>query len=459
MAATKAVKNKYLLISIIQIVFLILIPTGSWGNIEMWCWEISIYSIIILAFQLYSLRWFTSKSHMLFPTFIVLSYLFHLSHIALYIYDSDIAEQFRENSVMRKGNVIEAATIVVRSLICIYWGAVTYLAFWKKKKSLVVNPEVFQPHIAFVIIITIVGFLADASYTIYVSIIEGYGNDEANMFTTFIRPFTFLLPAGIAFILLRSKLSLNTKNVVFFLFILYKGVSMMGGYRAFALITIVLAFYFYTRVCYKIKLNVKNIAIGVVIAYVVSIAMVGIRNTRSEGVSIAEIQALTSQSDVNPILDQLSEFGLTMNIISILLDAKHGEGTGGSQLLLSLLAPIPGISEILGDTKKMSLTSALNLQYAGGSYIGDLLFDFGVYGIIPASLIFGVFFGWIFNLFESDIDRKYYNHVAFLFPVMVDLIFCIRTSMIRLPRVFVWYSLIFFTFWIIFGRKGIRFKK
>ncbi len=458
MTIRETVVRRYILVSILQVVFLVLMPTGSWGDVDTWCWEISIFSLMVLIFQLYSFRWFTVKKHLLLPTFIVLSYLFHLSHIALYLYDPQIAEQFKENSAMRRSGTIEAVTIAVRAMICIYWGAVTFLTLWKKKKSIILDTKVYQPRIVFIIIITIVGFLADASYTIYVSIIEGYGNDEANMFTTIIRPFTFLLPAGIAFILLRTTLSLKTKNFFFFLFILYKGVSMMGGYRAFALITIVLAFYFYTRVCYRIKINFKTIAIGIIFVYVGSIAMVGIRDTRHEGVSMAEIQELTSQSDVNPILNQLSEFGLTLNVTSVLLDAKHGEASGGDNIIIAFLSVVPGISGIIEDTNIKSLNTALNLQSAGGSYISDLLYDFGTYGIIPASLLFGLLFGKVFNIFESDIDRKYYNHVAFLFPVMVDFIFCIRTSMVRLPRVFVWYALIFFFFWLIFSGKGIKFK-
>lgn len=235
---------------------------------------------------------------------------------------------------------------------------------------------------------------------------------------------------------------------------------MLTGYRAFALITMVLMFYLYTKTCYHFKLTFKTSILGLVAVFFGSALLASIRDTRNAGFDINEIYSLIADTEKNPLLNILAEFGITLNVMTELYSELHGVGTGGEQLLASIMSVVPGIRVLMPnvDFDSMTLDTALSMHHLGGSYTSDMLYDFGSAGFIPASFLLGMIYGKVYTSFEMFIKYKYYNHVAVMFPVMVDLFFTIRTSLARMPRTALWYFALFFFLWVLFSRKGVHFK-
>ena len=150
----------------------------------------------------------------------------------------------------------------------------------------------------------------------------------------------------------------------------------------------------------------------------------------------------------------MAEFGGTQNVVCQVVSTFGGTAAGGKQLLGSILSIIPGISSIVTmDFSKMSLESAMNSHAIGGTYIGDLLFDFGSPGLFWSAIILGIVFFEIYELYEKSIVRSNYFYVALLAPIIVDLIFCVRSSMAKMPRMTIWYLVLFLLLHLLLNRK------
>ena len=448
------------MVSLLMVLALLIVPEGGNVTIQEWCNEITIFAILILFIQVSTYRWFSQESDYLIPMFIVVSYFFHFSQIALYNFSPEMSEQFTKYSVMRSGYVKEAAVVAAQSIICVYWGIITYLVFFKKEETKEVLSILYNPSPTFIFVLLAIGFVSDFVYNIYVMFTIGYGNVETNTLLNTIRLFSLLFPSGIVLLFTRDNISLNTKHVIFIAFILYKVVCMLTGYRAFALITMVLMFYLYTKTCYHFKLTFKTSILGLVAVFFGSALLASIRDTRNAGFDINEIYSLIADTEKNPLLNILAEFGITLNVMTELYSELHGVGTGGEQLLASIMSVVPGIRVLMPnvDFDSMTLDTALSMHHLGGSYTSDMLYDFGSAGFIPASFLLGMIYGKVYTSFEMFIKYKYYNHVAVMFPVMVDLFFTIRTSLARMPRTALWYFALFFFLWVLFSRKGVHFK-
>ena len=180
--------------------------------------------------------------------------------------------------------------------------------------------------------------------------------------------------------------------------------------------------------------------------------MVAVRETRQTGVDLSVMAGMGVAN--NPILDLLAEFGITLNVLIVDLRELAGRGMDGGQLYTSLLSIVPGASSLFPgvDFDGLTMDTALDLRGIGGSYVGDLLFDFGIKGIIWSSFVLGIFISWMFETFETAIENKRYALLAFLFPLTVDVVFCVRSSLAKMPREIVWYFFIFMALKIVLSK-------
>ena len=179
--------------------------------------------------------------------------------------------------------------------------------------------------------------------------------------------------------------------------------------------------------------------------------LVGIRDSRHEGVDIGTIVNAMFDFKNSAIISSLSEFGYSINIINVVLENGGNKAHGG--LLYCLLDVVPYISSFTGEGNERSMDAILGLRNIGGNVIADLLFGYGRNAIFFTSFIVGLLYSFFFELFERAMEKRDPFILAYSFPILVDLIFCARSSITKMPREIAWYFIIIYLLTVVFPRK------
>lgn len=457
--------NKYRVFvdsSLVIIGLLLFLPaictSKSDASIE-WSLQVLVFALIAFICQFVSFKRLVSCPRVLFLAFILLSYLFNISQVVLFGIGFELSSSLAWNSVFNTTYVVEATFLALKSILYLFWGGIAYYTFFYKNR-ITLQPPPSPPRKIFLYVVLVIGIVFDVLNSIVVPIVYGYYDVETTTTRLFLRYVSCFFSSAIVLFLTHPGFSKRERKIFLILFVFYKAVCMLTGYRAFALINIVLAFFIYHRTVNKIKLSFKTALLGVFVMIIGTTYMVVIRETRLDGVDLA---GMTDTSLVgNPILDILSEFGTTLNVVCQTLQETNGRGIGGGQLFTSLLSILPGVSNLFPnlDFSAMTMDTAMELRHMGGSYVGDLLFDFGEGGIALGSFILGAFVAFFFESFERALEQKRFVYAAYLFPIAIDIIFCVRSSLAKMPREIVWYFFMYFFIWVLFAgaRKGQRFS-
>lgn len=452
LVSQRGVLLHYLILSIVLLGFLFLLPALGAGAVSIkWSLTVFIFCALLLAFQIISIRWFIPRQRLIFILFIILSYLFNISQVFLYGIGYELSENVGWASILKSNDVQDATIIAIKSIICFFWGGVTFFVFFNNSNSKKNFLE--TPGKLFVTVLLVVGFLCDVITNIYYPIAYGYAEGESSLLRTMLRLFGFLFSSAIVLKLSDCSIPKERRKMILLFFIGYKLICMMTGYRAFSLINIAMAVYVYVRVTGGLKLTFKAVVLTIGAIVIGSALLVTVRNTRQTGVDLSSMAGIGVSG--NPIFDIIAEFGITLNVIIAALRDMNGIGVGGGQLFTSFLSIIPGASSLFPNVDFYGLTmdTALDIRGIGGSYIGDLVFDFGANGISVSSFILGIILTPLFESFERAIDQKRYVYMAFMFPMMVSFIYCVRSSLAKMPREFVWFFIIFYILWLFFAKR------
>ena len=445
-------------------IFLLLIMPDSEGKAASpeWCREVSYYLFVLLAFQLFFLKWIMRDFRILPLIFIIILYLFNFPQIILYGFDLEQVDRHEGySSIFYYSNVPDVFVIAVRAIMAIFWGFCATISFQSKNGNKVANKDVYirvyrQPS---VLLIFTIGFIADLICNVFVVITMGYADIDNVPYMNIVKYFSFLLSASVVIIFANPTVSLSTKRNVLIAFLIYKLLCMFGGYRGFALINILLVLYVYHRICLPFKFRAKHIILGLLIIQLGSGMMKGIRDTRQEGVDVGKV--VTSMFDLNnnAVLALLSDFGVSLGITCEVMETTNGKPIEGTYLFGSIATVVPGSSSLVKRFGYHNMDEELGLRNAGGSLIADLVFDYGAESILWTALILGMIYGFIFERFESSLKHLSPFALAYLFPILVDLIFCARSSLAKIPREVVWYFLIIGFFTIIIPRRKIELSR
>jgi hypothetical protein len=188
--------------------------------------------------------------------------------------------------------------------------------------------------------------------------------------------------------------------------------------------------------------------------------LVGIREARTSGMNIETIISYTFNLKANILFNMMSEFGITQNVLCLVQDSVEGFGNKGLQLLYSFIIMIPGISTIAPnlDYKNAFLEDTLNIHNYGGTYVGDILFDFGRDGLLLGCIVLGILFAALYEWFERNIEEGNTLSVAIAAPVITELIFSVRSSLAKMPRMVSWYLAVII-FLVLFTKSVRRGEK
>lgn len=450
---------KFAVLFVISFFILLIIPDYQQQTASQeWCRQIALISLGMLLFQIFSLRWMMLEFRFLPLMFLIILYMFNFPQVILYGFDLEQVERHQGySSIFYYNNVPQAVDLAFKSITGIFLGMSLILIRQAKWSHSSTNDKVIKLYrLPAIIIIFTLGFIADLVCNVFVVLTMGYASMESVPYMNIVRYFSLLLPSAIVIILSSPSFTLIRKKQILFIFVIYKVLCMLGGYRAFSLISILLTFYIYYKLCSPFKIKLKHILVAIIIIHLGSGMMKGIRDTRQQGVNVGTIFGSMFDMNNNAILSLLSDFGVSLSIISEVLESTNGLPIKGSYLIGSFTTIIPGASFIVGDAGYQNMDEELGLRNAGGSLIGDLVYDYGANNVVISSLLLGLIFGLIFEKFETSLSKLSPFLLAYLLPIMVDLLFCVRSSLAKMPREIVWYFLLlgFLTFFI--PRRKVR---
>ena len=408
-----------------------------------WLKIINMLTVIVLIVQLFIIKTQRYEIFSLSSIFLIFSYIFHMSYQFLMLINYDFESMAYAIPIYRYGkNIFRVASqYSLMSIMMLFLGMIIAThngENGKKKQKKHIMMRNFNKKLGLLIIIIslpvdlyiLVTRLRGMSLNGYIGAIEVSSNP--------IIPYiSYLLLPGVFLYLTSVKMNLRKVRIVAILYVLYKIVGTFTGLRAYVILQIILFVYLYFRCIEKPK--AKTIIYGIVVAYLVLSWFIVIRNSRGEGLNIMSLIKVFN-SDNNVILNSLSEFGFTINVVCIAVQNK-AEHIFGGQILYSILAIVPKVSVLFSKFSDYNIYNALDLSKYGSSYIGDFYFDFGYWGMM-ACAIYGLFIQKISNYINKSIASKNYYGIALWLPVTVDILFSVRSGTYKLPRVFIWTSTI-----------------
>lgn len=456
MLQSEAKRNiyKYAIFLVLSIFFVIMIPESPTATTE-WCRSIALFLLVLFMFQVLSFRWVLGKqSHVLPIIFLLILYIFNFPQIVLNGFNIDPTDETNPAKMLVNSSMITTSVhVAITSIVGLFLGMTIVYAV--RNKDFVKRDMIVIKDYSTVAIFTIflLGFVADIIVNVISIVLYGYSDEvvEGLPYMNIIRVFSLLLPSAVILSFTKPSYSLVTKRNILLLFVLYKIFCMMGGYRGFALINVLLVLFSYYKLCSPFKIKLKHVIIGVIILVLGSGVMVGIRDSRQTGVDINVVIDAMFDFKNNAVLSLLYEFGWSINVINIVL-SEIGENSSRG-LLGSFLDIIPGVSSLGLSSSENSMDSQLGLRFFGGNLIADLLWGYGRNLLFLSSFILGIIYAVFFELFERSLLKRNPFLLAYLFPILVDFIFCARSTITRMPRGIVWYFLLLLFLTKCFTRK------
>lgn len=430
------------------------------NNFQQYSKLVTPFILIMFFTQLVLLKFLLPRRRLLMYLVVTLFYIFHLSHVILNSFGYDFGSNERNNILFRfsGGICIEATNLILKACCGFFIGITIYFIFcnhtgrFETKMNYygIERKNDFLSNKFLCILCIVIGFLADIFFSITAIIAQRtYGYEAVGESTAAIsyavRLASYLLLTGVLLIIQDESASLRKKRIVVLLFCTYKFVIMSSGLRAYSLINIIITLFAYFKMTSSsTKIKLKHMILGLISIQLVGGIIVGIRETRAMGIDFKIIASYMFDVKSNILFNMMGEFGITQNVICAILAATKGVAAGGTQLISSFILMIPFASKLFPryDFNSAMLESKLNIHNYGGSYIGDVLFDFGSSMIIPSCIILGIIFAVLFEWFEYNLETRNIEKTAIMAPIIVEFVYCVRSSMAKMPRMIAWYVIL-----------------
>ncbi len=230
----------------------------------------------------------------------------------------------------------------------------------------------------------------------------------------------------IGYILLMLSFDRNIikARMVLVLSVLLLGAEMLSGGRVYAVVSIISIVYCYINCIEKPK---KKTLIAVLIAGFFALKLLTVITTlrTSSVITISAIGKGLLSTDHSFIVNALDEFGSTFFTIRETLtevpsNLPYHYGQSYIKAWSLVLLNINGMLEPLQQSIEYPVKFALKYAY-GGSYIGELYYNFGYIGLLFAPLI-GILVGKISNkTYCYLVLRRYYSLAYWIMPMFASL--------------------------------------
>jgi hypothetical protein len=421
------------------LILLILNNISELGYNE-WLTTVNLLTLLVFIIQIGFIKLLKNDIFSISGMFLIFSYLFHLSYPFLFFIDYNLDVMSYADSTVRYGTDIfrTAVSYSLASIIMLFLGMIMVIEksnidFIRAKKN---N---FNKKLG--IIFIIIALPIDI-YLLIIRLLSmvtmGYTGDVAD--SSLLLFISYLLLPGV-FLYISSIHDTRKVRIIAIGYIIYKLIGTFTGLRAYTILQIILFLYLYLNSIEKFKL--KTTIYGIITGYFMLSWFIVIRNTREIGITLTSLLEIFDINN-NVILNSLTEFGVTINVVCITF-AYQVEHVFGGQVIYSLLAIVPNVRQIFSQFDDYNIYNALDVFKYGGSYIADFYFDFGYWGLIACS-IYGLIIQKISNFVNKSLKKGNYYGIAIWLPVIVDILFSVRSGTYKLPRVFIWTAIMMIIF-------------
>jgi hypothetical protein len=381
--------------------------------------------------------------------FLIVSFIFHLSHLILILIDSPVIKWYDLRGFTSNDIYIKSIVFTIKVQAFVVLGILL-----AKKKSLKIElknitssrNESVDKHIIYKIglILLMIGIVPRLYIDIsrFVLFISGNYLATYNLsLSGVIVVISGMVDSGIILILIGKKDSPKFCKRVFTITLIYLTLIMFSGHRANSMITILTLVYVYFDIIKT--LNKKSIFLWglgaysfvVLISLIADIRMLGNFNINV----ILEYGSKLIKS--SPILEILGEFGTSLKSVIYSIStfpdlSSHSYGTNYLKGLLLVFPNFGGfLTSIINDITY--IFHFPNNAMMGGSYIGELYYAAGELGIIFAMLV-GLILGKVSNklLFAKNTkDWRVYAIYIIIFP---NILWWSRDFFYTMIREIVW---------------------
>jgi hypothetical protein len=414
------------------LILLILNNLSELGYDE-WLKTVNLLILLVFIIQIGLIKLLKNDIFSISGIFLIFSYLFHLSYPFLFFINYDLGAMSYADPTVRYGTDIfrTAVSYSLASIIMLFLGMIMVIEKSHNIDFIDAKKNDFNKKLGILSIIVALPIDIYLLITRLLSMVTmGYTGDVAD--SSLLLFISYLLLPGV-FLYISSIQDTRKVRIIAIGYIIYKLIGTFTGLRAYTILQIILFLYLYLKSIEKFKL--KTAIYGIITGYFMLSWLIVIRNTRETGITLTSLLEIFDINN-NVILNSLTEFGITINVVCITF-AYQVEHVFGGQVMYSLLAIVPKVTQIFSQLDDNNIYNALDLFKYGGSYIADFYFDFGYWGLI-ACLIYGLIIQKISNFVNKSLKSGNYYGVAIWLPVVVDIIFSVRSGTYKLPRVFIW---------------------
>ena len=402
--------------------------------------------------------------------FLLFSYIFHVGQYFLFMFKLTADIPF---NIVSLSSYLEMAKALQFYILCqnsIFLGIVIVCLYFPTKKLLSCKALILDDQ-KNILKIAVILILLGIFPKLYIDISKlklfldgGYLNTYAFKSFGFLNVIAHFVEYGILILLYYFS-----KNKKMSLLLLVAGIMLeipiiLSGNRGWAIICILMYLWLFFKNIIVFKFNIKSI-FNVVLILIVLWFLLSIVNFISDNRSFTFdsikdlLKLYVPYMKKFPLTDILGEFGGTMiSLIYIMrfvpVVSPHGCGVG---YVAGLLNVFPNIGGFLSNFREeMVFVYALPPEVSfslGGSYIGELYYNFGYFSIFFA-LILGIVIGIIFNLLQQMEEEN----KSLVFPVCIcifaTLLWWIRDYFSGIIREIVWVSIFIIIVNLILKWKG-----
>ena len=392
---------------------------------------ILLMTVLQLLMQMYFLYKKSDTIIQLPIIFLVISYIFHISRLLIEVifnYKDNIQPQY-----LSWFSFNDVKYSVLFYMVCTFFyclGIVIY-AFYDKKphKKIKENKYLFCSKNMFMliaIVLLVIGIIPRMMIDINSLIMRINGN--------YLSVYSLDLSGkgGLASLVYTAILMIvyavedrKKANIIIFISFFWEIIVMFSGMRFDAISFIIALLYIYFTK--EKKIMIKDLIKYFILLFFILVLINTIRNLRTDAFSISIfIKTFIEQILKNPIIEMFAEMG--SSLLSVILPYKfvpknvsYGYGLTYIKTILSL---IPKIGNIM-DLKEVQYMTLMPFNWAvGGSWIGEIYYNFGWIGAIFCGII-----GYIVCSIDILIKRVKNNYFAclFCFPFMTSIIKFVRS--------------------------------
>jgi len=419
-------------------------------SLDSWLKAFSILTLGMLAFQIIVMKLRGMRLISLSFAFVVLSYVFHFGQIVfvglLPEYDFQafniVLRLDQEYLKLASTFSLLVISLVVAGLVLVDRSPVRHLSTSKGSY----NTELCKS-VGWVMVIT------TFPIQVYLDILKVSLGLEFGYLATFktglpgiVGDLGFLSYTGWALLILSYSEKKRTSLLIFAFVTTYLLLTMISGHRGHQLTVIIFLSLLISRS--TLKLSWKTLFLLALVGFfLVSIvnAVFYFRHLDERNV-FQFLPLLFQQIQLHPISELIAEMGGTIKTPTLVMQqipSYRGYGYG-STYFLSSISVIPDVGDLFSEIN-MSASFAKNIvgNALGGSYIGELYYNFSFFGI-PFALLVGLFVGAVSNKLDSLISSGNFLAVGYYSSLSMYILWWPRDSFQSILRPWVWGAMIVF---------------